>query len=271
MKKLHLIIAISIFLSACGGTSSQDLSLISLQIENSRAPEGFAALTAQLPSARLTVTRFRLTVSGQGISSPIIAEADGSSTEVEVLEIPPGLNRSLLIQAFNSDGEVIRRRQIDGLNLNPGVVTPIHTSLNTIPLILNLHNGNVVQANSLKLQCFGEPGSTLSITSEASNGSSISLNESPLNPIVVSPSVSTGLADYTPPNSLRGRQKIEVRDTQSGETSSVTVFVVESGQRPGTRLSPAGGGSRSAGSISPGLGGSKNVQFPKILLNEGGQ
>lgn len=269
MKKLYLVMVISLVLSACGGSSSQDLSLISLKIENSRAPEGFAALTAaQLPSARLTVTRFRLTVSGEGIASPIIAEADGSATEVEVLEIPPGLNRSLLIQAFNSDGEVIRRRQIDGLNLNPGVITPISTSLNTIPLILNLRNGNIVQANSLRLQCFGEPGSSLSITAEASNGTSISLNENVSDPILVSPSVSTGLADYTPPRSLRGRQKLEVRDTQSGESSSVSILIIDS-NRPGTRLSAAGS-TRPSGSVSPGFGGSKNVQFQKIILNQGG-
>ncbi|QQR81236.1 MAG: hypothetical protein IPJ69_03615 [Deltaproteobacteria bacterium] len=268
MKKLYLIVVASLALSACGGTS-QDFSLISLKIENSRAPEGFAALTTQLPSSRLTVTRFKLTVSGEGISSPIIAEADGSATEVEVLEIPPGVNRSLLIQAFNSDGEVIRRRQIDGLNLNPGVITPIHTSLNTIPLILNLRNGNVVQANSLRLQCFGEPGSSLSITAEASNGTSISLNESVSDPILVSPSVSTGLADYIPPTSLRGRQKLEVRDSQSGESSSVTVLIIDS-NRPGTRLSAAGGSNPST-SLNPGFGGRKSVQFPKIILNQGGK
>lgn len=255
-----------LLISACGGQGqpSEEAARLSLKIENSRSPEGFEALTLlTLPSDRLKVVKFRLTVSGEGIEPPMSVEADGSASQLQLLEIPPGVNRSLLIEAFNQDAEVIRRRRIDGLTLSSGVVTPIQTSLNTIPLILNLRNGNIVQARNLKFECFGEPGSSLSLKADSTAGS-ISLNESVEgDPMILSPSVSTGLVDYIPPFWLRGRQTIVITDDQSQESSSVTITILDFNQRPGTRLSPAGGLHPPA-SVGPGFGGVK-AHFPQIL------
>lgn len=255
---------------ASSGKGASGGGFVSLQIDNSRAPEGFTALSlSDLPSPRLVVSKFRVTVSGEGIDPSMISEADATSTEIEVLDIPPGPNRSILIEALNSDSEVIRRRQIDGLTISPGVVTPIKTSLNTVPLILNLRNGNIVEARNLKISGFGEPGSTISVTTQTKDGSPISLSESAGGGSVISPSLSTGIFDLVPSQSLSGRQTIVVTDDGSGESSSVEVLIIQSGP-PGRRLSAAGG-LQPAVSIGPGIGGPKAAQFPLILYYLGGQ
>lgn len=269
LKLLPVLSAVLMTLG-CSGTGGSEDGFIALDIENSRAPEGYSALTiSDLPSPRLVVTKFRVTVSGEGIDPILTSDADASATEIEVLGIPPGPNRSILIEAFNSDGEVIRRRRIDGVTISPGVVTPIKTSLNTIPLILNLRNGNIVDARNLRISGFGEPGSTIEITSQTKDGP-LSFSESVGgSPPVISPSLSTGLFELSPSQRPVGRQTITVTDTGSEESSSVSVLVIE-GEPPGRRLSPVGGLYPTV-SMGPGIGGSRAVQFPVILYNLGGQ
>lgn len=278
LKHLALVLLIATVGSgfACSGPTessrnSEDAGFISLKIDNPRAPEGFSALSlSALPSPRLEVAKFKVTVTGEGIEPPLVVEADSAATEIEVLGIPPGPARSILIEAFNSDGEVIRRRRIDNVTISPGVVTPIQTSLNTVPLILNLRNGGIVLASTLKVSGFGEPGSTLEITSETREGT-LSLAESvDGTPIIVSPSLSTGLFELIPGERPLGRQTITVTDTGSGESSSVTLTIIAGDDRPGRRLSPAGGLSPAI-SMGPGTGGPRSVQFPVILHNMGGQ
>lgn len=277
LKTLALLILLGTVGTGFACTPPKEMSgnpagagFIALQIENARSPEGFSALSiSALPSPRLEVVKFKVTVTGEGIEPPILVEADRAATEIEVLGIPPGPARSILIEALNSEGEVIRRRRIDNVTISPGVVTPIQTSLNTVPLILNLRNGGIVITRNLKIVGFGEPGSTLEVTSETKDGT-LSLAISPDgDPIVVSPSLSTGLFELIPGERPLGRQTITVTDNGSKESSSVTVSVITGDDRPGRRISPAGALGPSI-SVGPGIGGPRSTHFPAILNNMGG-
>ncbi|MBI4212392.1 MAG: hypothetical protein HY540_07120 [Deltaproteobacteria bacterium] len=83
-------------------------------------------------------------------------------------------------------------------------------------------------------------------------------------PLIVSPSLATGLFDFTPPVSLRGRQKIVITDASTGESISRTVTVVHVGDRPGFRFLPAGqvGPVTSVGDES---GGRREHHFPLVV------
>lgn len=207
-----------ICLSACLPGSNE--GYIVLQVDNTRAPEGLDPqrlgaeevlpgfmLVKQEVSDPLTVTQFKVSITGEGISEPISKTVSAEASQIEVLGIPVGTGRRVLIEAYNSVGQVIRRRDLTGIEIKPGVVTPIKTSLNTIPLILNLNDGATVLARHLSIRGFGEPGASIRVEAESQN-QIIHLNESVgAAPFVVSPSLSTGLFEFTPPVFLLGKQK----------------------------------------------------------------
>lgn len=263
-KSLVLLLSLaSIPIAGCGGSEE---GWISLEVRNSRAPAGLAALSVGPTSSNklIGVTRFKVTVTGVGIPAPIEVSADGSAAGMQIDGIPSGEGRSVLIEALNQEGTVIRRRKIDGIEVVPEVVTPVRTSLNTIPLIMNLRPGSVVLSRNLKLIGFGEPGTSIRIDA-ATSSESVPLNRSagPAS-LVVSPAASTGLFEFTPPaNTLLGKQTITLTDEASGESSSIGIYVVRGGNRPGHRINTAAA-YRPIATVGTGLGG-RSVHYPRLL------
>ncbi len=251
-------------LLGCGGGQS-GVGQVALQVENARGPKGVnaAALTAGTASVSpVTVAKFQVTISGEGISPVIEASADAAADHIEILDIPGGVNRSILIEALNGEGIVIRRRLIEGVEITPGVVTPIQTSLLTIPIVTNLRNGSVVLAENFHVLGFGEPGSSVEVTA-ATSEQNISMSESIDGSIpTISPDLSTGVFDLTPSQRLIGRQTITLKDQENGEWSSIEIVVIPAGARPGRHIVSAGGRGISMGSA---FGGARTVHFPKMI------
>lgn len=264
MKLSLLLPLISTSIAGCGGESEE--GWVSLQVQNSRAPSGVAALSVGPTTSNdlIHVNQFKVTITGPGIETPILVTADASATQIQALGIPTGVDRSILIEAFNKEGMVIRRRKIERIEIVPGVVTPVKTSLHTIPLILNLRPDSAVLSKNLKIVGFGEPGTSIRVDA-ATSSESVPLSRSAgLTSLVVSPAVSTGLFEFRPPVTLLGKQTITLTDEASGEASSMSVYVVRGGMRPGYRLNTAVA-HRPVVSVGTGLGGPKSVHYPRIL------
>lgn len=277
---LYIIISVT----GCGGSANQlsegDAGYIQLEVENAYQPANISlpedALSEKAQSATgpkgqetLRVTKFKVTISGQDIVSPIVAEAQADSRQMQVLGIPPGTDRSVLIEAFNSSDEVIRRRLIDGITINAGVVTPLRTSLNTIPLIMNFRNNSVIISKYFHVVGFGEPGSVLKVESD-NDSQKVELSQSVAGQTnVISPSESEGLFDFRPDSIPLGKQKITLVDKNTGESSSRTVVLVDAEDRPGTRFvsASAKGMQLTAGSASGGAPGSHFPLVMKTLLD----
>lgn len=275
-----LIFAVVSLISACG--SSSDQGQVALQVEDSRGPSGLentvsSAATLQMaglqaPSDKLRVASFRVTITGPGIDPPIVATAEASATQIEIQGIPAG-DRTILIEAMNAEGQVIRRKTVGDVEIKGGVVTPLHTRLNTIPVILNLREDNVVLANRLRVFGFGEPGASLKVDAssrgaDSSASEGVSYNQSAAgDPITVSPSMSTGLFEVSPPAPLPGKQTITITDEGTGESSSVGVYVVRGSDRPGRRLVSAMDQDRGPVTIGSSTGSAKGSNFPKAIKN----
>ena len=263
----------SIFSFACmpGGGEG----FVALEVQNARGPEGFSEKTlresaelqgfltqAQTSIDPLVVTEFRVTITAADLAEPITAEAQADAEEIEIVGIPVGEGRRILIEAINGEGTVIRRRELTGIVIKGGVVTPIKTSLNTIPLILNLKNNSTVLARHFSVQGFGEPAGRLQLEARSTN-QVIQLNESPFGgEVLVSPSLSTGLFEFAPPAFLLGKQTLTVTDLSSGESSSIEIVVVEGEQRAGTRLAVTGSPALSVGAA---VAGHDTGHFPALL------
>lgn len=272
------LVASALALSGCGGAQEGGGDgFLAIEIEDSRQPEGLDVDSLALPGAKeavnpigkdasnpLIVSNFRVTITGEGIETPLITEADGAAGQIQVLGISPG-KRNILIEASNDGDEVIRRRLIEEVEINAGVVTPIKTSLNTIPVILNFKDNACVLSSYFRVYGFGEPGTTLLVKSVSDGSGEVSLSESTGGEsVVVSPSVSTGLFEFRPDRRVAGKQKILLVDEATGESSSKTVTLVDAEDRPGFQFVSAGahGPAVTLGTAASAAG---SVHYPTVL------
>lgn len=270
-----IAIAASVFLGGCGGGAGGGGQIV-LEVENAYKPanielpelteenEAKAAATYLKDGVDpLRVVKFRVTVSGDDMEEGIVTEADAGANQIQILEIPPG-PRDVLIEAFNGLDEVIRRRLIEDVIIKAGVVTPIQTSLNTIPIILNFRNNAVVLSKYFRIHGFGEPEASISITSKSNNNElNLCLNAAG-EELTVSPDVSSGLFEHVPEEHAIGRQDIVLTDTTNGESSSKAITLVDSEDRPGFRFVTAGSQGKLV-TVGTGFSGLPDNHYPLVL------
>ncbi len=272
MKKKYILSSLAILLLAGCGSESQP-GFVALQVDASRVPDGFSQEVSvdtslsglnTIPSNDLVVQKFRITISGPNINPALVQEVSASETQIRIMGIEPGEARSIRIEALNARGQVIRRREVGDVTITAGVTTPIRTRLHTVPVILNLQDGATISTGRLQLLGFGEPGTTIHISSQQ-GAQSILLNQNvDESPIVVSPSRSTGVFEFVPPQLPRGYQTLIITDQITQESSEVRIFALNGQDRPGRFLS-----SRSTTSLSVGrAGGSKQGIHQPLILKE---
>ncbi len=229
-----LLTVLLLLSTACTRHENVNIDLI---IENALSPAGLSV--EQLPEIQ-RVVRFVVTVTGEDLAEPVVINLDADSTGTELNELPDGTARTFLVEAFNSEGMVVRRKQIMNVTIDKDNAEPIVVSLNTVPLFTNLRSGNRVIVNRLKLLGVGEPGGRLEID-DATEGSSDVLLDVSLGDSVISPSISLGTFTMAPDTLALGRHTFTVRDLDNGEQSQVSVRLIPPGSLPGIGIVSFGG------------------------------
>lgn len=256
MKRNHLLTIgfLIATLSGCGGGEGY----VSIGLENAGIP---AELAAQNPI--LQITQFRATVTGDDIETPIVATAEPTATEIRIETVPYGDNRTILVEAVNARGDVLRRRRIEGLEIRKGVVSNVRGRMNTVPIALNLTSGTVIPVGRFRIDGFGEQGSSIRVISESDSGAiPFSPSESDLLPLA-SASIDTGLFQFSQRPSAFGKQTITLRDESTGESSQVEVYIVN-GDLPGRRLGAAGTINPTT-TVGSAFGNTPDANFPLVL------
>lgn len=260
-----------VLLACCAGCGGNDNDgFVVIKLERADLTAGLPDLAAEASQSALSldllkIAGFQALVTAGDIETPITATAEASADQIEIRGIPYGENRTILVEALNSRGDVLRRRRLEGLEIKKGVVSNVEGRWNTVPLALNLADGSVLSAERFRVLGFGEPGSPIRVSSVSDAGGAVafvSLNET-VPQTVVSPSLSSGLFNFRQRPSALGRQTLTLRDENNGETSSVTVYVIE-GEPPGRRLVSAGGLGPTV-TIGSAMGGLRTGHFPLVL------
>jgi len=267
-------------LMSCGGSSGSNSNLgsLALDVEDAYYPSSIsrddtyseklyqlAKSASKSEADLLSVVKFKVTVSSDNLDAPISQEAEAGSSQIQILELDPG-EIDILIEAYNLADEVIRRREITSVAIKAGVVTPIKTRLHTVPVILNIKENAVVLSTNFKVIGFGEPGSVLSVNTQA-NSENLSLSQSVDDKVItLTPSLSTGLFEFLPDSLPKGKQTIELSDTTTGETFTRNITVVTVDERPGTKISAQKSGDLDV-RIGASIGSQMGTHFPTIQSN----
>lgn len=245
VNKFLFVFIVCLGLNACSGHETVQLTLI---IENARGPAGLDL--SQLPSIQ-QVTSFLVTVTGEDLEEPVVMNLDASTASTDLNDVPVGTARTFSVEAFNSEGMCVRRNEISGVTVTKEATEPIVVSLNTVPLITNLRNGNKVISTRLRINGVGEPGGSLEFIDipEETQIESL-LFDVALGDDVISPSMSLGTFNFNPPTLAIGDHTFTVRDLDTGEKSDVTVRLIPAGSLPGTGI--VSFGAINASSVSSG-------------------
>ncbi|QQR81662.1 MAG: hypothetical protein IPJ69_06035 [Deltaproteobacteria bacterium] len=225
-----------LFLVACSGSHSEG-SGVQVSVRNAFRPSSLS-LETPLPDI-LQVTRFRVTVTGEGFT-PIQVDFPADSNGGDINGVPVGNDRQVLVEAFNSRGDVIRRRLIEGVRIQGDQKTPVVAALLSVPMVTNVRNGGLVRENRVSLAGFGEPASGLEFTEITDQDHPEVLTDLSTSQQAIETSINDGNFAFRAHRLSRGQHTFRVRDTQTGEESILTFTVIASGRVPGTGFGTLG-------------------------------
>lgn len=204
---------------------------ITLKVHNGRKPAALVK-SATLPDA-LIANSFRIVISGPDFAPPIEVSLAGDATGGTISGIPIGTNRTVLIEALNAEGRVIRKRELKGISIEGGAATSVQATLLSIPWVTNIADGSVVPLNRLVFKGYGEPAGGVEVIDHFAEVSA-SLSDITTAESTVSPSLSDGSFFFRPETLSPGKHTFEFRDPQSQESSKLTVTLVTAHRVPGT-------------------------------------
>lgn len=186
------------------------------------------------------ILNYRVTITADDLENPIVVNFDGSSTEGVINDVPAGENRSILVEAVNPNGAVIREGETEGVEVKGGEVADAEVSLEPVPIFTNLSDGNSLANTRLIFKVFAEPGSQIIVEELLNENQSPLLDASTLLPDV-SLDQSTGLGFLSPSLQFCGEHTYIVRDLNTNRSSSVKVDLTDGAKGRAAPLFAAGG------------------------------
>ncbi|QQR79613.1 MAG: hypothetical protein IPJ69_09670 [Deltaproteobacteria bacterium] len=218
-------LVILILFTACSG-SHENAPGVAVSVHNAFRPAALAASTP-LPEI-LQVDHFRVTVSGEGFQD-IIQEFPADSSGGNMTGIPVGDHRQVLVEAFNRNGMVIRRRLITEVTIHGDQITPVSASLQSVPVVTNIQNNSLVRQNRINFAGFGEPASGIEVQEISQSDHPEILTDETSSQQSVGVSSNDGNFAFRPGGRLSlGRHTFRIHDTQTGEESVMTIQVIPS-------------------------------------------
>ncbi len=224
MRTFFLIMVMAL-LAACGGAAGGDGdTALAIRVQKASAFD---------PSAEHgRIVRYRVTVTGEGISPAIIAEFPGDASEGVVEGVPAGEGRMVRVQAINPNEFTILAGEAQGVEVGGGV-NDVPVELEAVPIFTNLRSGNAVENTRLVFRLFSDPAHPV-IVEERTKTQATLLPDASLGSAEILLDRSTGLGRCAPVLLSPGSHRFSVRDAVTGRATEVAVELTD-----GTRQQPA--------------------------------
>jgi hypothetical protein len=221
MKRILILLTL-LALAGCGGNMSGGsgiaLKVMSVGGFSSNAEHG-------------RIDKYRVTVTGEGIESPIEAEFPGDAEEGVIQDIPTGEDRTVEVRALNPNEVAIREGEAYEVKVGGGI-TEVPITLEAVPIFTNIAAGNTVENTRLVFKVFSDPINPVIVEEQIGAGftpmidASTSLAELYLDQ-------STGLGRIAPALMEPGERVFAVRDLVTGRMHRAGVTLVDgTGRRP---------------------------------------
>ncbi len=245
MQSRFIIILFSFaFLIACSGSGGGGARVngknLSLTVSGSRS------FNPNIPSGQISY--YQMTLTAADLATPFVAKFDGSAESAQMLGVPTGTDRTLLIEAINPNGLVIRRGKKEGVSIVGGQSTAVDIVMNSVPIFTNISNNSKVAGNRLQFDIFGEPNSKLQVSEVTADGNT-SISDSVNDSAWVDTSNVQGAFSVDPAAFSYGLHTFEVCDEETHESSQVEMMLYQPDVRPGITINSGGRVSQQGGEM----------------------
>lgn len=177
------------------------------------------------------IVQYKITVSGEGFET-IEAIFDGDAESGVIDGVPSGVNRLVHVEAINQNNVKIRDGEAIA-DVEPSVITNVSIKMESVPIFVNLADGNVIPNTQLVVKVFADPSSTV-IVDDDFEGVELPLLDISTAQTEIVPDISTGLAKISPPLLPEGTHVLTVRNNSTGLASSISIRLTD-----GEKLKPA--------------------------------
>ncbi len=242
MKHLTLIFVLVLLVSCGGGTNSGSRSACDgacgvLKV----AVTGSKSFNPSIEHGR--IISYRVTISGAGIETPIVAEFDGTATGGVIENIPVGADRQIVVEAVNANNAIIRQGEQGGVIIEGGNTAEVDVAMQAVPIFTNLADGNTLDNTRLVFQIFSDPANPVAVEDVTGTSSAI-LADASSTATQINLDVATGLGKMAPSLQPTGQRKYKVYDVVSGRFSEVTLNLNDGTKRRGAPLFATGDASK---------------------------
>ncbi|MFH1830248.1 MAG: hypothetical protein ABH871_05680 [Pseudomonadota bacterium] len=175
------------------------------------------------------IKNYRVTVSGEGIEPPIVAEFEGDASEGVVEGVPTGDNRTISVKAINANDTTIHTGEAYDVNVGGGL-NEVAIQLEAVPIFTNIADGNTIDNTRLVFEVFSDPKNPV-VIEELSQSKSQALINAATNVAEIHLNESTGLGRLAPTLMGPGERKFAVIDVVTNRSNEVNVLITDGTQK----------------------------------------
>jgi hypothetical protein len=176
------------------------------------------------------IIQYKVTISGDDFFEPVVETFDGAAESGVIDNVPAGDNRLLKVEAINQNNIKIREGETRELEITAGEVAEAEVKMESVPVFVNLNDGNIVPNTQFKVRIFSDPAEQITIEDEF-NSVTLPLVDANINSAEISPDINSGFADIKPGLLPAGGHNFTVKNLKTGRSATVSIKLTD-----GTKL-----------------------------------
>lgn len=225
---LILTFCFALLANACGGGAGGS-SAAGTRASSASAPATLHLVVAEEESFSPektpynTVDHFVITVSGEGLASPLVQEFAAGISSAEITGISEGAVVDVKVEAFNPGGVVFKRGVAENVQIDSSIQEAL-LHIRQVPIFVNAVDGGSFYANRLRFVGFADPDHSVSLLAKGEDGEVVGILDSEGRSLWQG-SADTGLFNVYPSGLEAGDYTLTLLDGDNRESTSISVTI----------------------------------------------
>lgn len=180
------------------------------------------------------IDRYKVTIMGATLIASIVKYYEAGTTAATFDGFADGTTLTILVEYINANGLTVRRGQSQTLTITAGQTITTALDINNVPIFANVRDGATVYNNRFAPEVFA-PGAIEFQVSDFFNASESVLTDtdSGLATFSISEGDPTSTLSLNVPTLSAGDHELTVIDTDTGESSTITITVLQGSTQNG--------------------------------------
>jgi len=178
------------------------------------------------------IVKYKITITGEGIEAPVVAEIDGTADSGTVEGVPSGDERTVRVEAINPNELSIRDGEVSGVHVSSGETEDVEITLESVPVFANIKSGASIPNTRFIVRVFSDPKDPVMVEDEF-GGSIAAMTDVSTSGIEISPNVVTGIASISPALLSVGEHSLTAKNYRTNRSSNVIVRIIDGTKQKG--------------------------------------